>query len=143
MELRANIKKVIIKTEKVLRSMDRKTAKALIAYGSYTRRTAMFSMKNRKKGSAPVGTPPYAKLKLIKKNIFYSYDEKSKSIIVGPAGFKKKSHGYNVVKTLEAGGVVTAVTRKEALVKRYGGNPYMKPAHDENLPKVIKAFGEL
>jgi hypothetical protein len=79
---------------------------ALSRFGAVVRRVAQTSMRYRKGASAP-GTPPSAhkskrlaalkKMKRVKHNgallrefLFFAYDPRSQSVVVGPVGFKSK-----------------------------------------------------
>jgi hypothetical protein len=56
-------------------------------FGAYVWTRARRSMKRRKKGagSAP-GSPPYARLGLMRDRLFFGYDAATKTVVVGPEG---------------------------------------------------------
>lgn len=77
--------------ERILRTMDKATAKALKQAGAYIRTAARRSMKTRKKASAP-GSPPsnHAKKGMAAslRNILYGLENVGQSVVIGPIGFK-------------------------------------------------------
>lgn len=122
----------------------------------------MSSIRKRKKSSEP-GKPPSSHTGLLKKFIFFSYDERSDSVVIGPVPMAK-SDG-KTLKTLEFGGrikstrphyiPVKAGRAAKGRVKRrkwvklpagttmnYAARPYMGPALKAEEPKLPSYWRE-
>lgn len=159
----------------------RGTAKALSRFGAVVRRTAQTGMRYRKGASKP-GEPPsahksgrLAALKklgrakhngaLLRELLFFAYDPKSKSVVVGPEGFKTR--GTPIPALHEFGGERQAGKGESMEVKnpvgrdpktgrffttgthtvrlagktlRYPKRPFMAPALAKALPKFQQSF---
>jgi hypothetical protein len=128
----------------VLQYMDKRTLKFLRHAGGYVRKTARNSMRQVKKPSPP-GQPPRARSGQLKEMLYFSFEPRNRSVVVGPAGFGKSV----VPRLLEEGGteqmriapvyrhgkIVGFSHRKTDPIKtaRYPARPYMKPAFDKAL----------
>lgn len=134
----ATIKEQFFDRPAVQKMVDRKSQKAIVKTLAFVRRTAQLSMKSRK-GTAPIGSPPYAHEKSLKRLIFFAYSTQEKSGVAGPVKFGKYEQ-QEIPRTLEEGGVLDRITKKGVEHVTYGEHPYMKPALDENLPKVADLF---
>lgn len=126
--------------------LDKKTRKALIRFGSFTRRSAQFSMRNAGKGkanSAKPGEPPRAHgNKELKRFIFFSYDPAKKSVVVGPIRFGKTANQH-VPLLQEQGGKKSILTRSGRVANlMYAKHPYMKPAAEKNRGVIAAAYAE-
>lgn len=77
------------------------------------------------------GNPPLSKTGLLKKFIFFAWDDSSKSAVIGPAKFKKG----DVPAVLEYGGsvpvTVTSGKTKRLVNVHIAARPYMGPALKE------------
>ena len=102
--------------------------KALSKFGAYTRQRARSSIRTRKAVSAP-GSPPSSHDGTLKKLVFFSFDPKRESVVIGPVLAK----GGEAPALLEHGGT-------SAAGGRYRGNPFMRPAFDAELPKAQNEF---
>lgn len=154
--------------------------RALRRFGAVVRRTAQTSMRYRKGPSAP-GTPPsahkskqLAALKklgrakhngaLLRELLFYAYDPKTRSTVVGPLGFKAR--GTPIPQLHEFGGERQAYKGETMAVKnpagrdekgrfysrgvhlvklagktlRYPARPFMGPALKKSLPRFAASF---
>lgn len=139
--LRADVKKAFFDAQKVLTEVDKKTLSVLNRFGASVRITAQRSMRT-KKGSSPAGTPPYSHgQKKLRKNIFYAYDSKNKSVVVGPVKFERTSN-LHVPSVLEAGGTITVQTRKGTVTRVYPDRPYMNPAFQTYQGRVASWYAE-
>lgn len=165
----------------VTRAADAGTVRALSKFGAFVRRAAQTSMRYRKGVSQP-GQPPSAhKIKqlaalkklgrakhngaLLRELLFFSYDPATRSVVVGPLGFKTK--GTPVPALHEFGGTRMAYKGETMEVKnpagrdprtgrffskgvqnvplagktlRYPKRPFMGPALDRMLPKFAATF---
>lgn len=154
--------------------------RALSRFGAFVRRAAQTSMRYRTKGNSAPGSPPFAhkskrlaalkRMKrarhngaLLREFLFFAYDPGSKSVVVGPVGFKSRG-GTPVPELHEKGGTVSAngrvmlvknkpgrdargkfVSAGERLVRltgaiKYPPRPFMRPALDRMLPKFAACF---
>lgn len=134
-----NVKKMFLDSAKVQRLMDKKTSTAFKKYGGLVRKVAQRSMRTRK-GSSPAGMPPYAHTKkLLKKMLFYSYDEQNKSVVIGPVRLGKAKIG--VPRLHEHGGVYTVMNKRGKIINRhYPERKYMQPAHETSIAKLPSYF---
>jgi len=108
-DLFAEIRKSFVDTEKVRAAMQRGKKRGLSKFGAHLRTRSRSSIKRRKKSSSP-GQPPsaHAKGNSGLKLIFFAWDDKTESVVVGPISFQSKLVGEGVVpKLLETGGDVT------------------------------------
>jgi hypothetical protein len=145
----------------------------LSRFGAVVRRVAQTSMRYRKSASPP-GSPPsahkskrLAALKkagrakhngaLLRELLFFAYDPKTASVVVGPLGFKAR--GTPVPALHEHGGERQANKGESMLAKgkrrrpggaevvslagktlRYPPRPFMRPALDKAAPKFAEKF---
>jgi hypothetical protein len=169
----AQWKQFFFDREAVAKAAGRGGVKALSRFGAIVRRTAQTSMRYRK-GVSPAGSPPSAhkskrlaslkKLGRAKHNgamlrelLFFAFDPATKSVVVGPVGFKSTRgtpvpHLHEFGGTRQAGkGEVMAVKGKGKragleLVKiagktlRYPARPYMRPALMKTVHKFAAQF---
>lgn len=134
-----DVKKAFFDQSKVVRLMDRKARQSLIRVGSFVRRTAQQSMRSSKKSARP-GEPPKAhKNPLLKKMLFFAYDQRNKSVVVGPVKLERTKE-QGVPKLLEKGGMGQRM--QGGLMERmhYRGNPFMKPALDKNFNVIAESL---
>lgn len=78
--------------------------------------------------SAP-GEPPRVIGGQVKKFLYFGYDKKERSVVVGPA---KINSPTGAPETLEKGGTVNTRAGRVKISKR----PYMLPAHQEHISKL-------
>lgn len=117
---------VFFDSEIVKRAMDSARRRALSKFGAYVRTRTKSSIRKRKRISYP-GEPPSSHTGRLKKSIFFNYDQKNESVVVGPLRY-----GKNAASTLEHGGTSDG--------KLYRARPYMIPAFDKELPNAPKLF---
>lgn len=147
--------------DKVIAAMNRKTRKVLSKFGSYVWKRARTSIKKapkvnaetgvrlgrgRRRKDVPVrdavsrpGDPPFGHGdQLLRKNIFFAYDDSAKSVIIGPAKLNKPGSAPSA---LEYGGLSQAQLRSGAVLQiKIEPRPFMGPAFLEeqksSLPKL-------
>ena len=90
---------------KVKRAVDRARRNALTKGGAFIRRTAKESIRKRK-GPAPPDSPPHSHQGQLRKLIFFGYDARADSVVIGPLPFRQGT----APNLLEFGGATT--TRK-------------------------------
>ena len=126
------VKKYFFDRERVMRAAERAQVRLLSKFGAFVRTTAQRSMRQRKKGSSEPGQPPLAHSGELRKLLFFSFDPITKTVVVGPLGFKKS----DVPHLHEFGGVAI----RKGKPAKYPARPYMKPAMLAELPKFASLF---
>lgn len=169
----ASFKSLFFDRRAVESAAERGTLRALARFGAIVRRKAQTSMRYRKGASLP-GQPPsahkskrLAALKklgrtsnngaLLRELLFFAYDPRSKSVVVGPVGFNRSPvpnlHEFG---GSEAGrGRLMAVDRKKRKAKgdpvagrlvrlkgtvRYPRRPFMNPALNQSMSQFAESF---
>ena len=74
---------VFFDTAKVLRAVGRAKRQVLSQAGGTVRKLARWSIRQRKKPSAP-GEPPHSHEGTLKRFLFYTYDQAADSVVIGP-----------------------------------------------------------
>lgn len=155
--------------EKVIQAAGRAKKRVLSRFGSFVRRDARKSIRNRKKVSKP-GQPPSNRTGILKRFIYFVYDATQKSVLIGPA--KTNQIFFNgdgepvtgtVPEVLEYGGEIGILEVQNEFTKtwsradlrsrrrlkdrrtrlRYAdvkARPYMTPAFTANREKHIPAM---
>lgn len=129
------IRHVFFDSPKVTRSVDKTTRKVLSRFGAFVRRTAKQSIRKRKK-SSPAGQPPSSHTGLLKRFIFFGYDPRKKSVVIGPELLTDGSQGQ-APSVLEYGGKI-AFNKKRVNIS---ARPFMGPAFEKektHLPSMWK-----
>lgn len=88
MTITAKFKLDFFDAKKVLDKVDAATRRAMSKAGAYVRTAARSSMRRRKKASAP-GQPPSVHKGQLKNLLFFSYDQRTKSVVIGPVKFAR------------------------------------------------------
>ena len=124
----------------VLNSVSQAERKTLSRAGAFVRRTARSSMRRRKKASQP-GQPPSVKQGQLKKFLFFSWDQQTRSLVVGPELLSRRA-GAPVPSLMESGGVVRWTKRRtgESRQSKILPRPFMAPALDKNLSALPEAW---
>jgi hypothetical protein len=141
------------------------TKSVLARAGAFVRRTAKGLIRPGKKPAKP-GNAPHSHLGLLKQFIFFGYDERTESVVIGPALLNGKSDSnVTVPELLEFGG--EAVLRKDIYVTNEVGRdargkfvtggkslvkagthllyhkfPFMAPAMEQEAPKFPQLFSD-
>lgn len=161
--------------------MSKDKREAMAKFGGYIRTTAKRSLrtppkkkplsqlksKKRRNRKRKAGGPPYTHppQRVLKRSIFFSYDEQRQSVVTGPiklsgaketTGIPLSGHYRTVPETMEYGGLVSVKSpsdyivsgkKKTAVYKRYTVRylpfPYMRPAlikatQAESIKKHLK-----
>lgn len=122
----------------VIGAMDATARKVLSKFGAFVRRSAQLSIRTRK-GHSPPGSPPHGHVGLLRKFIFFSWDNDRRSVVVGPAKLNGRASS-DAPKALEYGGWFNRRGRNGPRVANYPARPFMGPAFDANLPKLPKMW---
>lgn len=122
----------------VIRAADRATRKVLSRFGAFVRRAARSSIRRRKRVSRP-GQPPTSWTGLLRRFLFFSYEPRKRSVVIGPARLNKGDG--EAPRLLEHGGTVARRGRGgKRRVLRYRARPYMGPAFEKELPKLPRMW---
>ena len=129
------VKRSFFDRKAVRSAVDRAARRVLSRFGAFVRRTAKSSIRKRKRTSAP-GEPPSSHTGLLRKFIFFGYDPRRKSVVIGPARLNQKTG--DAPHALEYGGTSTVVEgprrRRRKRRVRIEARPYMGPAIRKELP---------
>ncbi len=124
--------------DKIKKKMDAAVRRSFIRIGGFIRTTARRSIRKRKRSAAP-GQPPSSHVGTLKNLIFFSYDDFSKSMIVGPTLSRRKTGTVGIAdpvnktvpEILEFGGTAKRKQKSgETITVKYHKHPYMQPALD-------------
>lgn len=111
------------------------TRTVLSKAGAFVRRTARQSIRKRKRSAEP-GNPPSSHAGTLKDLIFFGYDHRSESVVIGPTTNRASTSGPSGASLLEFGGTV----RRKGKTYRYRRFPYMQPALENEAPKFPNLF---
>lgn len=126
------IKKTWFHGDAVMRKVAAGRKRSLSKIGAFVRQRMRTSIKRRKK-SAPPGKPPHAHQGAIKL-IFFGYDERTESVVVGPIRVTSpKTQSIGVPPLLEKGG---DVSRTVAIPRALSGRVASKRQKDAFRRKV-------
>jgi hypothetical protein len=135
----------------VVNRIDSTTQRALSMFGAFVRRTAKKSIRKSKKVSDP-GKPPNAHTGLIGRFLYFAYDDKNRSVVIGPAGINSSYSEPGSLQALEYGGrftlfekafktrsgtVVVEETNRAEFVRP---RPFMNPAFQKELPGLSRIW---
>lgn len=129
--------KYFFNSRKVIRKFDDATRRVFSRFGSFARITAKRSIRKVGKKGQPsrAGQPPKSRKGLLKKFIFYSYDPRRKSVVIGPEKLGGKGRG-KAPKTLEYGGQAIVGNKKRPQKTKISARPYMGPAFNKTKSKL-------
>lgn len=140
----AVIRQTFFDAPAVLKATDRKRRAGLSKMGAFVRRRAKSSIRKRKKVSLP-GQPPSSHVGTLKNLIFFSYDARTDSVVVGPVPFgpgvapKALEYGGPSVRArrIKAADGTKLVARKPVKIRP---RPFMHPAMVHELPKFTQLY---
>lgn len=117
--------------------VDKATRRVLSKFGSFVRTTARRSIRSRKQKEPSLpGQPPISRTGLLKRFIFFAFDPRNRSVVIGPERLDRKGRG-DAPSLLEHGGIGTVVDRTGKHVKgKYRPRPFMGPAFAKEHPKL-------
>jgi hypothetical protein len=124
----------------VLKKLPPAKRRVLSKLGAFVRRSAQTSMKYRRGPSKP-GQPPSAHREfgaLLRKLLFFAYDEKSETAVVGPVAHRNAE----APRLNEFGGKAHRKHgRHKGRVVSYPPRPFMAPALKLNEPRMPSEWG--
>ena len=122
-------------SKKVQSATTKAERRVLSRFGAYVRRSARSSIRRRKRASAP-GQPPSSHTGLLKRFIFFAYEPRRRSVVIGPVRLNQKSG--EALPALEHGGPVRIVSRRGGRRRRrmvtIRPRPFMGPAFEREKP---------
>lgn len=118
----------------VIDRVDKATRRVLSRFGAFVRRTARRSIRPRKRTSAP-GSPPSSHTGLLKRFIFFGYDPRKSSVVIGPQRLSQKGRG-DAPALLEHGGKTTLKRRGKRVKAKVRQRPFMGPAFEKEQPQL-------
>lgn len=140
----ATLQRHFFDRQKVHKLAEKKSRQAQAKFGAFVRRRAKSSIRKSKKTSAP-GQPPKSHVGTLKNLIFFSFDPKTESTVIGPVKF-----GLGLApKALEYGGMsirsrrIKAASGEKLVAKKpvkIRARPFMNPALRAELPKFPGMF---
>jgi hypothetical protein len=137
--LKLDVTKLFFDKRAVIDAVDAGTRRVLSKFGAFVRRGARSSIRKRKSVSAP-GSPPSSHVGLLKKFIFFAFDPRNRSVVIGPARLTQKGRGEGpgAPALLEYGGTTTLRRgpNGKRVRARYVARPFMGPAFAKEEPKL-------
>lgn len=113
---------------KVQRAVDRKSRTALSRTGGFVRTAVRRSMKKRPKKKKVTSGPPRWVTRGLKDNIFFFYDPKKQSVVIGPRPFRSTATG------------VPTTRKSGASLLEFGGGARIKQTNRRGQPWVAAKF---
>lgn len=117
------MKQMFFDRKAVTNAVDKAARRVLSRFGAFVRQTARTSIRRRKGISQP-GKPPHSHSGELRRLIFFGYDPRVQSVVIGPTRFSKGT----VPALLEYGG------RHEN--RTYKPRPFMGPALEQEREKL-------
>lgn len=114
--------------------VDAATRRVLSKFGAFVRRSARSSIRKRKKASQP-GQPPSSHAGLLKRFIFFGYDPRQESVVIGPVQLTQGSRG-EAPSLLEYGGMTTLRRDGKKVRATFRERPFMGTAFEKEQPKL-------
>jgi len=122
---------------KVQRAVDVAERKVLSRFGAFGRQRARHAIRKRRKISKP-GRPPHSHVGLLRTGILFAYDERRRTVVIGPVLLKP---GSQAPALLEYGGIGTKIGKNRRRKGAYWrARPYMRPAFAEELSRMPGLF---
>jgi hypothetical protein len=131
MRIGMNFKSLFFDRPKVTNAVDKTSRRVLSRFGAFVRRGAKSSIRKRKSVSQP-GNPPSSHTGRLKRLIFFVFDPRRKSVVIGPVGFRKSE----APELLEYGGTTTIERQDKRERANYQARPFMGPAFQKEQPKL-------
>jgi hypothetical protein len=86
--------------------MEAKRLRAMSKFGAFVRTRAQRSMRRRKGGQSEPGKPPFAHSGELRELLFFSYEQASDTVVVGPILFGRRKNRQTVPRVHEMGGAL-------------------------------------
>jgi endo-1,4-beta-mannosidase len=139
--LRLNIKqakKSFFDPKKVMSATERASQRVLSKIGAFIMTSAKYSMrsprgKKNKGASSKPGQPPNKHTGYLAKFLYFAYEPKTMSVVIGPALLNQVQSKGVAPLALEEGGFSTGKNRERVKIRK---RPYMGPAYQANESKM-------
>jgi hypothetical protein len=125
-------KSLFFDRRKVQSAVSRAERRVLSRFGAFVRQDAKQRIRRRKRPSRP-GEAPTNQTGLLKRHIYFVFDEARRSVVIGPILLNR---GTGAPATLEHGGAVAVMQRGRREVVAYAPRPYMGPAFEQEQRKL-------
>jgi hypothetical protein len=135
---RSQMARAFFDRKRVKNAMDKATLRALRKGGAQVRLVARRSIRWRKSTSAP-GSPPHSQTGILRESIYFAWDGRKRSVVIGPARLNKPAPAgpaRTTAELLEKGGRVRRKRRRKRRVLHYRARPYMGPALEKVKDKL-------
>jgi len=120
----------------VIENTDKATRRNLSKFGAFTSKTAKRSIRKRKRISAP-GRPPSSHEGTLKKLIFFGYEPRRRSVVIGPLPKRSGHSAGKVPRVLEEGGTIPFLAFQNARISKRSGRVRIDVVRKQNI--FIKA----
>ncbi|MCL2117799.1 MAG: hypothetical protein FWH27_05145 [Planctomycetaceae bacterium] len=121
------MKKNFFDRKKIKRRVDVRTRRVLSKFGSFVRRSAQHSIRPSNNTSRP-GHPPFSHSGKLRKKIYFMFDPKRRSVVIGPIIYPGKTG--RALPALEYGGKTDMPSGDTVKIE---ARPFMGPAFSKNL----------
>ena len=119
----------------VIDATDRAARRMLSRFGAFVRQRARTSMRKRK-GTSPPGKPPHSHTGLLRRFIFFGYDRRRRSVVIGPTALSNSNGQAPAL--LEYGGTARLRNPRTGKTRAavFRGRPFMGPAYEAERPQL-------
>lgn len=133
--------------------MGKKSRRALARFGGLVRKTAQGLIRTRKRSSLP-GLPPSSHTGLLRRFIYFFFDQSNQSVIIGPAKLERRRTdkdglplgGRTIPETLETGGEIWSAAGRNAKQTfrrvKVAPRPFMGPALAKKSGELPRLFSD-
>lgn len=138
---RSQMARAFFDRKRVKNAMDKATLRAMRKGGAQVRLVARRSIRRRKGTSRP-GSPPHSQTGILRESIYFAWDGRKRSVVIGPARLNKPAPlgaARTTAELLEKGGRVRrqhSGGRGKRRVLQYRRRPYMGPALEKVKDKL-------
>ena len=145
MQIGMQVKSMFFDRKAVMKRVNRATRRVLSRFGAFVRTAAKSSIRRRKKSSEP-GRPPSSHSGDLKRLIYFGYDPKRETVVIGPLRLNQKIG--NAPEALEHGGVSVVAEGSRRRRKRrrrkvmVQARPFMGPAMERETPKLPRMWAD-
>jgi hypothetical protein len=129
----AKVKKSFFNAKLITDPVERAKLSVLARFGAFVRQRAKTSMRWRK-GTSPVGSPPFAHIGAVRRLTFFAIDPLRGTVVVGPVRFQGRGEG---ARALEEGGTSWSPKLGRVRIRR---RAFMVPALLKELPGLSRMF---
>ena len=124
--------------QRVLNATTRAERRVLARFGAFVRQRSRTSIRPKKGSSAP-GSPPHSHTGLLRRNIFFAFDQRARSVVIGPT--TRLNGTGQAPQVLEYGGTVVLRRGGRFQPTQVRARPFMRPAfqaEQSQLPSLWK-----